>query len=75
MSQIHKDFILHFKKDTSFNRYALEMMFNVAQNEIHLSEGEAHRAIWSQTVNWRPGEGKDVEADLMQQNRHNDTRQ
>ena len=68
MAQIHKDFLLYFKTDRSFNAYAIEMMINVAQNEVLLSEQEAHRAIWSQTVNWNGGEGKNVEADLMQEN-------
>ena len=72
MAQIHKDYLLYFKTDRSFNAYAIEMMVNVAQNEILLSEEEAHQAIWSQTVNWKGGEGKNVEADLMQENRNND---
>ena len=45
MAQIHKDFLLYFKTDSSFNAYSLEMMVNVAQNEILLSEREAERAI------------------------------
>ena len=72
MAQIHKDFLLYFKTDSSFNAYSLEMMVNVAQNEILLSERETERAIWSQTVNWKGGLGKNIEADLMQENRNND---
>ena len=72
MAQIHKDFLLYFKTDRSFNAYAIEMMVNIAQNEVLLSEQEAHRAIWSQTVNWKGGEGRNIEADLMQENRNND---
>ena len=48
------------------------MMVNVAQNEILLSERETQRAIWNQTVNWKGGPGKNMEADLMQENRNND---
>ena len=44
MAQIHKDFLLYFKTDSSFNAYGLEMMVNVAQNEILLSERETQRA-------------------------------
>lgn len=51
---------------------AIEIMANIAQNEILLSEREAHRAIWGQTVNWKGGEGKNVQADLMQENRNCD---
>lgn len=69
MAQIHKDF-LYFKTDRSFNAYAIEMMVNIAQNEVLLSEQEAHRALWSQTVNWKGGKEKNIEADLMQENRN-----
>lgn len=72
MAQIHKDFLLYFKTDRSFNAYAIEMMVNITQNEVLLSEQEAHRMIWSQTVNWKGGKGKNTEADLMQENRNND---
>ena len=71
-AQIHKDFLLYFKTDSFFNAYSLEMMGNVAQNEILLSERETQRAIWSQTLNWKGGPGKNMEADLMQGNRNND---
>ena len=37
MAQIHKDFLLYFKTDSSFNAYSLEMIVNVAQNEIQSS--------------------------------------
>ncbi len=72
MAQLHKDFLLYFKTDPAYNAYGLEMMVNVAQNEILLSEREAHRAIWNQTVNWKGGAGKNMEADLMQENRNSD---
>ena len=72
MAQIHKDFLLYFKTESSYNAYAIEMLVNVAQNDVLLSEREAHQAIWSQTVNWKGGEAKNVEADLMQENRNND---
>ena len=75
MAQIQKDFLLYFKTDRSFNAYAIEMMVNVLQNEVLLSEREAHRAIWSQTVNWKGGESKNVEADLMQENQTMSTKQ
>lgn len=72
MAQIHKYFLLYFKTDRSFNVFAIEMMVNIAQNEVLLSEHEPHRAIWSQTVNWKGGKGNNIEADLMQENRNND---
>ena len=72
MAQIHKDFLLYFKTERSFNAYAIEMMVNITQNEVLLSEQEAHQAIWSQTVHWKGGERRNVEADLMQENRNYD---
>ena len=52
--------------------YELFMMVNVLQSEVLLSEREAHRAIWSQTVNWKGEESKNVEPDLMQENQNNE---
>ena len=75
MAQIQKDFLLYFKTDRSFNAYAIEMMVNVLQNEVLLSEQEAHRAKWSQTVNYKGGESKNVEADLIQENQTMSTKQ
>ena len=72
MATIHKNVLLYFKTDSSFNAHSLEMMVNVAQNEILLSERETQRAIWSQTVNWKGGPGKNMQAGLMQENRNND---
>lgn len=72
IAQIHKDFLLYFKTDKSYNPYAIEMMVNITQNEVLLSEQEAHRSIWNQTVNWKGGERRNVEADLMQENRNSD---
>ena len=65
MAQVHKDFLLYFKTDSSFNAYSLETMVNVALNEILLSERGAEHAIWGQTVNWKVGPGKNMEADLI----------
>ena len=65
MAQVHKDFLLYFKTDSSFNAYSLEMLVNVALNEILLSEREAEHAIWVQTVNWKGGPRKNMEADLI----------
>ena len=73
-AQIHKDFLFYFKTDPSFNAYGFEMMVTLAQNEISLSEREAHHAIWRQTVKWKGGRGKHIymEMDLTQENRNCD---
>ena len=58
MTQIHKDYLLYLKTDSSFTAYSLEVMVDVAQNEILLPEREVQHAIWSQTVNWNGGPEK-----------------
>ena len=51
LAQVHNDFMLYFRTDSSYNAFAIEMLVNVAQNEI-LSEWEVYQCIWSLTVNW-----------------------
>ena len=71
---MHKDFLFYFKTGRSFNVYAIEMMVNIAQNDVLFLEQESHRAIWGQTVltvsnqNWKGGKGNNIEADLTQKN-------
>ena len=50
-------------------------MVNIAQNEVLPSEQEAHQAISRQTVNWKGGKGRNVEAELKQENRKDDHKQ
>jgi len=50
-------------------------MVNIAQNEVLPSEQEAHQAISRQTVNWKGGKGRYVEAELKQENRKDDHKQ
>lgn len=46
MARIHKDFLLYFKVDRSFNACAIEVMvINVPQNEVLFSEQEAHHLV------------------------------
>ncbi|KAJ7373246.1 hypothetical protein OS493_012835 [Desmophyllum pertusum] len=42
----------------------------VVQNNVFLSEAEAHQCIWASTVNWKGGAGKNIEIDLLQENRN-----
>ena len=44
----------------------------IIQNEVFLSEAEAHQCIWSATVNWQGGIGKNIEIDILQENRNRD---
>ena len=56
----------------SFNTYGIEMLINVVQNEVFLSEAEAHQCMWASKANWKGGPGKNIEIDLLQENRNKD---
>ena len=53
----------------SYNAYAIEMLISTMQNEITLSPGEAHKCKWRALVNWKGGKNKNIEIDLLQENR------
>ncbi|XP_068685296.1 uncharacterized protein [Montipora foliosa] len=72
LASLHKVLLLHFKALQGFNAYAIEMLINTVQNEIFLSEAEAHQCKWASTVNWKGGAGKNMEIDLLQENRNKD---
>ena len=48
------------------------MFISIIQNEVLLSEGEAYQCTWATTANWTGGKGKNLEIDLMQENRNKD---
>ena len=72
LATLHKHMLPHFKSTPGFNSYAIEMLINIIQNEVFLSEAEAHQCIWSATVNWQGGIGKNIEIDIFQENRNRD---
>ena len=72
LSTLHKQLLVHFFSATGFNHYAIEMLTNIMQSQILLSEAEAHKCKWASTVNWSGGKGKNVEIDLFQENRNKD---
>ena len=74
LSILHKQLLVHFSA-TGFNDYAIEMLTNIMQTQILLSEAEAHKCKWASTVNWSGGEGKNVEIDLFQENRNKDMKE
>lgn len=51
------------------------MLTNVMQNEVLLSEAEAHQSKFAATANWHGGYGKNVEIDLFQENRNRDIKE
>ena len=55
-----------------FNAYAIEMFINIVQNEVLLSEAESHQSTWAATANWKGGSGKNIEIDILQENRNKD---
>ncbi|KAJ7380627.1 hypothetical protein OS493_006962 [Desmophyllum pertusum] len=69
IATLHKHLLSHFKALPGFNNYAIEMLISVVQNNVFLSEAEAHQCIWASTVNWKGGAGKNIEIDLLQENR------
>ncbi len=68
LNQLCKQLLHHFKTDDGHNTYAIEMLINVIQNEVFLSEAEAYQCTWAATANWKGGEKKTMEIDLLQEN-------
>lgn len=64
----HKVLLKHFKSDPGYNAYAIEMLINIVQNNVFLSEAESHCCKWASTANWKGGPGKNMEMDLLQEN-------
>jgi len=67
VATLHKLLLLHFKAQPGFSAYAIEMLINIIQNQVFLSEAEAHQCIWASTANWKGGSSKNIEIDLLQE--------
>ena len=72
LATLHKELLPYFKSLRGFNSYAIEMLISIVQNDIFLLEAQAHQCIWASTANWRGGPGKNVEIDILQENRNRD---
>ena len=70
VATLHKLLLLHFKAQPGFNAYAIEMLINIIQNQVFLSEAEAHQCIWASTANWKGGSSKNIEINLLQEIRN-----
>lgn len=68
LSVIRKQLLVHFFSTSGFNEFAIEMLINILQSEVLLSEAEAYHCQWAATVNWNGGAGKNIEIDLFQEN-------
>jgi len=72
LATLHKQLLPFFKSLPGFNAYAIEMFINIVQNEVLLSEAESHQSTWAATANWKGGCGKNIEIDILQENRNKD---
>ena len=67
---LRKQLLVHFHATPGFNEYAIEMLINILQVQVLLTEAQAHNCKWAATVNWKGGSWKNLEIDLFQEN-HN----
>ena len=68
LSILRKQLLEHFFVTTGFNEFSIEMLINILQSEVLLSEDEAYHCQWAATVNWKGGAGHNIEIDLFQEN-------
>ena len=67
LASLHKVLLKHFKSDGGHNSYAIEMFISILQNEVFLTEAQAHQTRWASTANLRGGP-HNLEIDLLQEN-------
>ena len=67
---IRKQLLKHFFATPGFNEFAIEMLLNILQCEVLLSQAETNHCKWAATVNWKGGAGRNIEIDLFQENRN-----
>ena len=72
LSILHKQLLHHFKSIPGYNAYAIEMLIKIIQSEVFLTQAEANQVMWAGTVNWKGGDAKNIEIDLLQENRNKD---
>ncbi len=64
--------MLYFSSVSGYNSYAIEMLISTIQNAVLLSPVEAHQCKWAALANWKGGTNKNIEIDLLQENRNKD---
>ena len=69
---IQKQMLSYFSSVSGYNSYAIEMLISTIQNEVLLSPAEAHQCKWAGLANWKGGRNKNIEIDLLQENRNKD---
>ena len=70
MTTLRKELLIHFFSNSGYNEFAIEMLINILQCQVMLSEAEAHHCQWAATVNWSGGSSKNLEIDLFQENQN-----
>ena len=72
LALVQKQMLFHFSSISGFNSYAIEMLISTVQNEDLLSPREADQCKWAALANWKGGKDKNIEIDLLQENRNAD---
>ena len=65
-----EDMLLYFSSVSGFYSYAIEMLISTIQNAVLLSPVESHQCKWAALANWKGGRNKNIEIDLLQENRN-----
>ncbi|PFX17941.1 hypothetical protein AWC38_SpisGene17714 [Stylophora pistillata] len=63
-----------FKSFPGFNSSAIEMLTSAVQNEVFLTDAEAHNCGWASTANWTGGPGRNIVVNLLLKNCNKDLR-
>ena len=72
LALVQKQMLLYFSSVSGYNSYAIEMLISTIQNAVLLSPAEAHQCKWAALANWKGGRNKNIEIDLLQENRNKD---
>jgi hypothetical protein len=72
LALVQKQMLLYFSSVSGYNSYAIEMLISTIQNSVLLSPAEAHQCKWAALANWKGGRNKNIEIDLLQENRNKD---
>ena len=68
---LRKQVLVHFTTP-GYNEFAIEMLTNILQCQVHLTEQEAYQCKWATTVNGNGGSHKNIEIDLFQENQNSE---
>lgn len=70
LAVLRKQLLVHFFSTSGYNEFAIEMLINILQCQVLLTEAEANQCMWAATVNWNGGSGKNMEIYLFQENQN-----